>query len=306
MMYLRDGVCTTIRTKSVTQALLIGTITIWLAHPVWSQAPGQQTFPSAQAAVDTLVSAVQKNDQQALSKTLGPNVADMIHSGNHAQDSSLVTEPDGTTTLYVGAENWPFPCPLVQKNGSWYFDSSAGKNEILYRTIGEGEITAIAVVQELADAEKGYYSQAHGNQPKDQYAQKIESDPGTQDGLHWESSDNSTKSPIGPDVASATTSGNSKPPQAFVGYYFRIARSQGPNAAGGEQNYINNGKMTHGFAIVAYPEKYGTTGIMTFIVDADGTVYQKDLGPNTDNLAKSMQFNPDSSWQKVDTERSEE
>jgi len=292
---------------SVIALTLIVATALLVAHSVWAQAPGQQTFPSAQAAADALVSAFQNNDDQALSKILGPDAKDILTCGDEKQDKAdreqlvqkyremhrLVTEPDGTTTVYIGAENWPFPFPLVQKKGSWYFDSEAAKNEVLYRRIGEDELTAIQVLHELADGEKDYYKRAHGGQTDGQYAQKIDSDPGTQDGLYWESSADNSQSPIGPALGAAG--------EPFLGYYFRVLVSQGPGARGGAHDYVDNGKMTRGFAMLAYPAKYGSTGVMTFITGEDGTVYQKDLGPNTAEAVKSItRYDPDSSWQKAE------
>jgi hypothetical protein len=296
-------------------------LVLWFARSVWAQAPGQQTFPSAQAASEALASALQNNNEQALSKILGPDGKDALNSGDEVQDKAdrdqcaqkyqemhrLVTEPDGTTTLYIGTENWPFPFPLAQKNGSWYFDSEAGKNEVLNRTIGEDELTTIQVLHELADAENDYYKQSHNDRASDQYAQKIDSDPGSEDGLYWESSSDKPQSPIGPAVAAADadTPENAQQSESkeepFQGYYLRILRGQGKDAQGGAEGYVDNGRMTRGFAILAYPAKYGSTGVMTFIVGKDGTVYEKDLGQNTDQAAKSItQYDPDSSWQKVE------
>jgi hypothetical protein len=290
-----------------------------IAHIVWAQAPAQQTFPSAQAAADALVSALQKNDEQALTKVLGPDAKTVLSCGDESQDIAdrqqvaqkyqemhrLVTEPDGTTTLYIGAENWPFPYPLVQRNNSWYFDSDAAKSELLYRNVGEDELTVIQVLHELSDAEKDYYQHAHDGQAGGQYSQKIDSDPGKQDGLHWNSSADNAQSPIGPALAAAASPEDSKEAtssgEPFEGYYFRILLKQGPSAPGGAKSYVNDGKMTGGFAILAYPAEYGSTGVMTFIVDDDGTVHQKDLGPNTGETEKSMtQFDADSSWQKAE------
>jgi Protein of unknown function (DUF2950) len=210
----------------------------------------------------------------------------------------LVKEPDGTTTLYIGAENWPTPIPLVNNGTSWYFDTEAGKMEILYRRIGENEISTIRVCQELAAAEKEYRS-THQNE----YARKIFSDAGQHNGLYWKAAEGEPQSPIGPLVAAAVAEGYPKgednSPTPFHGYYFRILTGQGKNVPGGAKSYVVNGKMTEGFAIVAYPAEYKSSGVMTFLVNQDGVVLQKDLGKRTEFLAKAMkEYNPDPNWKK--------
>jgi hypothetical protein len=212
----------------------------------------------------------------------------------------LVNEPDGTTTLYIGAENWPTSIPLVNNGNSWYFDTEAGKKEILYRRIGQNEISTIIVCQELVQAEKGYHSTKHK-----EYAQKIFSKEGQRDSLYWKAADGEVQSPIGPLVAWAIVEDHAKGEDGalapYRGYFYRILTRQGVNGPGGARNYVVNGKMTGGFAFVAYPAEYRSSGVMTFIVNEDGVVYQKDLGQNTDVLAKAMkEYNPNSSWQKAE------
>jgi len=212
----------------------------------------------------------------------------------------LFREPDGTVTLYIGAENWPTPIPLENKGNVWYFDTDAAKKEILFRRIGRNEMSTIVVCRQLAAAQKEYYA-SHN----EEYAQKIFSDEGQHDGLYWKAADGEPKSPIGPLVASAVAEGYPKdqggPPTPFRGYFYHVLTRQGKAAPGGAKNYIVNGKMTAGFAFVAYPAEYRSSGVMTFIVGADGVVYQKDLGKKTEAHAKSWtEYNPDSSWQKVE------
>jgi hypothetical protein len=281
--------------------------------------PGQQTFSSAELATQALVTAVKDGDQAALLKVLGPTSKTIVSSGDDAEDQSdrdeflkkyqqmhrLVTEPDGTTTLYIGAENWPTPIPLVHKGGSWYFDTAAGKQEILYRRVGKNELAVIQTCGSLVDAEKEYYAQPHDGQKEQEYAQKFFSDPGKQNGLYWETASGETNSPIGPLVAVAAIEGYPQPPdrnlEPFQGYYFRILKAQGAKAPGGAHSYIADGKMTRGFAFVAYPAEYRSSGVMTFIVGQDGVVYEKDLGPKTAALAKAItKYDPDSSWRKAD------
>jgi hypothetical protein len=211
-----------------------------------------------------------------------------------------VKEPDGTINLYIGAENWPTPIPLVNKGNSWYFDTQAGKKEILYRRIGRNEISTIRVCQELVAAQKEYYSTE-----RNEYAEKILSDEGQHNGLYWKATDGEPQSPIGPLVASAVTEGYAKgqggAPTPYRGYYFHILTRQGKKAPGGAKDYIVNSKMTEGFAFVAYPAEYRSSGVMTFIVGVDGVVYQKDLGKKTESVDKTLKkYNPDSSWEKAE------
>jgi Protein of unknown function (DUF2950) len=205
--------------------------------------------------------------------------------------------------LYIGAENWPMPIPLVNKGNSWYFNTEAGKKEILCRRIGRNEISTIRVCQELVAAEKEYYSTQHN-----EYAQKFFSDQGQHNGLYWKAADGEPQSPIGPLVASAAAEGYVKSeegaPTPYQGYCYHILTGQGKNGRGGAKSYIVNGKMTEGFGFVAYPAEYRSSGVMTLIVNTDGVVYQKDLGQKTDVLAKAMkEYNANSSWQKAEEQQ---
>ena len=304
--------------------LKLGAVAVLLAgffpQLLLAQQAGQKTFPSALQASDALVAAAQGNDEKALLEILGPDAKQIVSSGDQTEDEQnranfvqryqqmhrLVEEPDGTTTLYVGPENWPMPIPLVDKSGAWYFDTAAGKKEILYRRLGRNEISTIHVSQQLVAAEKEYYS-AHNNE----YAQKIFSDEGNQDGLYWSAAEGQPQSPIGPLVASAVAEGyapsrDGAPPTPYRGYYYHVLTRQGADAPGGAKAYIVNGKMTAGFAFVAYPAEYRSSGVMTFIVGPDGVVYRKDLGRNTAVLAKAIkEYNPDSSWKKDENQGEE-
>lgn len=289
-----------------------------IGHRSTGPQAGQQTFTSAAEATHALVTAIQNDDQASLFRVLGPNSKDIISSGDDAEDKNdrdqfvqkyrqmhrLVTEPDGTTTLYIGAENWPTPIPLVHKGSSWYFNTAAGKEEILYRRIGKNELAAIQVCRELVDAEKEYYGQSHDGDSSPQYAQKFFSDPGKHNGLYWEASAGESASPIGPLVASAASAGSGEPEQKlqpFQGYYFQILKGEGMNGHGGSRSYIVDGKMTRGFAFVAYPAEYRSSGVMTFVVNQDGIVYEKDLGPRTAEVAKTLaRYDRDASWRKAD------
>jgi hypothetical protein len=296
-------------------------ILLTACFPVCSRAqqPGQKTFLSPEDASRALVTAAQSNDERALLDILGPDGEQIVSSGDDTEDAHnranfvqryqemhrLVKEPDGTTTLYIGAENWPTPIPLVNKGNAWYFDTEAGKKEILYRRIGRNEISAIRVCQELVAAEKEYYSTQHK-----EYAQNIFSDDGQRNGLYWKATGGEPQSPIGPLVAAAAAEGYTKSrdgsPTPYRGYYYRILTRQGKSGPGGAKSYLVNGRMTEGFAFVAYPAKYRSSGVMTFIVNEDGVVYQKDLGKKTDLLAKAMkEYDPNSRWQKVADQQEE-
>jgi len=282
-----------------------------------AQQPGQKTFSSPEDASKALVMAMQNNDEKAMLDILGPDAKQIVSSGDDAEDAQsranfveryqqmhrLVKEPDGTTLLYIGAENWPTPIPLVNQDNSWYFDTEAGKKEILYRRIGRNEISAIGVCQELVAAQKEYYSAQHN-----EYAQNIFSDEGQHNGLYWKAAEGEPQSPIGPLVASAFAMGKSPDgvPTPYRGYYYLLVTRQGKNGPGGAKSYIASGKMTEGFAFVAYPAEYRSSGVMTFIVDEDGVVYQKDLGKKTEALAKGMkEYDPNSSWQKAEEQQEE-
>src|ERR1035438_6000790 len=272
-----------------------------------AQQAGQKTFSSAEEASQALAAAAQNNDEKAMMEILGPAGKQLVSSGDDAEDAQnranfaqryqemhrLLKEPDGTTTLYIGAENWPTPIPLVNSGKAWYFDTEAGKKEILFRRIGRNELSAISVCEQLAAAEKEYHSTQH-----DEYAQRIFSKQG-HDGLYWKTSEGEPPSPIGPLVASAVAEGYAEgqggPPVPYRGYYFHILKRQGKSAPGGAKSYIVNGKMTEGFAVLAYPAEYRSSGVMTFIVGEDGVVYQKDLGKNTPGVAKAMkEYDPNS------------
>jgi hypothetical protein len=287
--------------------------------PAAAQQTGQKTFRSAAEASKALVAALQTNDQAALLSILGADAKDIISSGDEFEDKNnrdafvqkyqqmhrLVAEPDGTVTLYIGAENWPTPIPLVHKGDAWYFDTAAGKQEILYRRVGKNELVVIQVCGELVDAEKEYYAQPHDGDSGKQYAQKFISDPNKHNGLYWEPVSGEAESPIGPLMASAAaegyTQGPNHKPQPFQGYYFRLLKGQGTSEPGGTRSYIVDGKMTGGFAFLAFPAEYRSSGVMTFIVDQDGIVYEKDLGRRTAEIAKTLtRYDRDATWHKAD------
>jgi hypothetical protein len=276
-----------------------------------AQQPGQKTFPSAEDAAKAFVMAAQNNDEKAMIEILGKDGKQIVSSGDDAEDRKnranfvkryeqmhrLVKEPDGTTVLVIGAENWPTPIPLANKGNSWYFETEAAKQEILYRRVGRNEISAIRICQELVAAQKEYLAE------HSEYAKQIFSDEGQRNGLYWKAAEGVPKSPVGPLVAAAVSGGDGKSrdsaPTPFRGYYFRMLTRQGKDAPGGAKSYLVDGKMSAGFAFVAYPAEYRSSGVMTFITGSDGVVYEKDLGKKTEALAKSMkEYDPNPGWQK--------
>jgi hypothetical protein len=281
--------------------------------PAFAQQPGQRTFSSPDEAGYAFFAASQSDSDQLMLKILGPAGADLVSSGDPEEDMEaragfvvkfqemhrFVTGPNGTVTLVVGAENWPVPIPLVNKNGAWYFDTDAGKDEILFRRTGRNELAAMDACEDLVDAEKQYFARIPDDSSK-QFARRLVSDTGGSDGLYSGNSD----STIDPLIVYAFKKGpgNQTAEQVpFNGYFFRILTRQGQHAPGGAKNYVLHGKMTGGFAFVAYPAEYRSSGVMTFIVNESGTIYEKDLGPNSTKLAEAMTaFDPDSTWTKAD------
>lgn len=283
-----------------------------------AQQKGQKTFATPEEASQALFAAAKGNDEKALLEVFGPDGKEIVNSGDPAADQRsrehfaqryeemhrLVWEPDGTVSIYIGAHNWPYPVSLKKKGNAWYFDTEAGKQEILYRRIGFNEISAMRICEELVAAQKEYYAQQNN-----QYAQKILSDEGKKDGLYWKTAQGETPSPIGPLLASAVDNESAKSgaesPAPYHGYYFHILTKQGKDAQGGAKAYLADGKMT-GFAFVAFPAAYRSSGVMTFIVGDDGTIYQKDLGPKTGTEAKAMtEYDPGEGWKKVEDDQQE-
>jgi hypothetical protein len=279
----------------------------------------EKTFASPGDAVLALYQAAKSNDSQALATIFGSGAQKLMHTGDDVADKNMVgnfvrryeemhrvvLEPDQTATLYIGADNWPFPIP-IQKNssGSWYFNTEAGEKEVLYRRIGRNENDAIEILHSLVDAQLEYASSARDGNPAGQYALKFISAEGRHDGLYWKTTEDGAPSPIGPVLADANAQGyNLKQGEVtpFHGYYYRILTKQGPAAKGGAKDYIVNGKFTAGFAFLAYPAEYRNSGVMTFIVNQSGIVYEKDLGDKTQELAAAMQaYNPDDTWDNAD------
>jgi len=281
--------------------------------PTFAQEAGQQSFASAEDAAHALFVAMQAPNEQAALSVLGPAAKEILSSGDPTQDADaragfvvryqamhrFVKEANGTITLVVGAENWPFPIPLLNNQGKWYFDTDAGKDEILFRRIGGNEIAAQDACQNLVEAEKEYFARPPAGLTK-QFAQKLVSTEGRHDGLYWHGAYDEFYSPINALIAYAYGTGSKNQvgdPVPYNGYFFRILTKQGPHAPGGAKSYVVNGVMTDGFAFIAYPAEYRSSGVMTFIVDESGTIYEKDLGPDTAKIAEATTaYDPDSSW----------
>jgi hypothetical protein len=277
-----------------------------------------QTFATPDDAGNALLAAAKSGDQNAILALFGPDAKDVIYSGDPVEDknaaAAFVTRydrmhrwrkmPNGSQILIVGVDNFPFAVPLAQNaGGQWSFDTAAGKEEVLSRRVGRNELAVIDVCSAIATAQAEYYAHPHDGQPAKQYAAKFLSDPGRQNGLYWEAAKGQPQSPLGPLAAFATDEGYTVKPNAHVpfhGYYFRMLRGQTDKAPGGARHYNVAGKRTGGFAIVAYPAAYGNSGVMTFIVNQDGVLLEKDLGKDTEKIAAAMiDFDPDPAWKIV-------
>jgi hypothetical protein len=275
-----------------------------------------KSFGTAEEAAGALVDAAEKYDEAALTEILGPDSYDIIHTGEPARDRevarqfaekarvklNVVKQPKDPhrAIVEIGEDEWPFAVPLVKVGSSWSFDSKAGRQELLYRRVGGNELDAIAICRGYVDAQHEYALTKRGTSGVNQYAQRIISTPGTQDGLAWQNADGTWGGPIGEKVAAAIARGYSNRAEPYHGYFFKILKGQGPAAPLGELDFVVKGVMIGGFALVAFPAQYRVTGVQTFMVSHDGVVYQKDLGPNTTTLANEIdRFNPDKSWTPV-------
>ena len=276
---------------------------------------GTRSFDTPQQAVDALIDAAEKFDVSALLQIFGPGGEDIALSGEYPQDEqhaanfvaearekkSVTVDPKSGNRafLLVGKEDWPFPVPIVKRGDKWFFDGKGGRQELLYRRIGANELDAIAICNGYVEAQHEYALQKREGYEVNQYAQRIISTPGTQDGLAWQNADGSWAGPIGEKVAQAIENGYSRG-EPYHGYFFKILKGQGPAAPLGEMDFVVKGVMIGGFALVAAPAEYGVTGLKTFIVSHDGVVYEKDLGPQTlTEFQKTDRFNPDKSWTPV-------
>jgi hypothetical protein len=283
----------------------------------------QKRFNSPQAAVDSLVAALRANDTAKLKQIFGPESGEIVSSGDPVADQNqakkflaaydqrhrLEEQPGGATSLLIGNGDWPFPVPIVKLDDKYVFDTLAGKDEILNRRIGRNELDTEQVCLAIIDAQREYAQRRPMGGDLPEYAQKLISDPGKRNGLYWSTKEGEAPSPLGPLAAEASDEGYAAAvaaraagsgPQPYHGYYYRLLTSQGPSAPGGPSEYLVGGHLIGGFGVVAYPAQYGNSGIMTFMTNHDGVIYQRDLGPNTAQIAKSMTaFDPGAGW-KVD------
>jgi hypothetical protein len=277
------------------------------------------TFDSPQQAAAALIDAAERFDVGVLDQLFGPAGHDIVFSSDSVQDrqranefaaqarekAKVTIDPKRTSRafLLVGDEDWPFPVPIVKRAGKWSFDAKAGRQEILYRRIGSNELDAIAIARGYVDAQHEYALQKREGYDVNQYAQRIISTPGTQDGLAWQNPDGTWGGPIGENIARAIAQGYTNRAEPYHGYFFKVLKGQGPAAPLGQMDYVMNGVMIGGFALVAAPAQYGVTGVKTFIVSNDGVVYQKDFGAKTlDEFKRMERFNPDSTWEVVGEE----
>ena len=279
--------------------------------------PAHATFTSTSQAVHALYSAVKSGDRERLAAIFGPGTDDLIDSGDPIADKAeresflkayrikhkLVAEGDDRRMLSVGAGDWVLPTPLVRRDGAWSWDGAAGADELIYRRIGINELGAIDVCAGVVAAQTDYYAANPEHAKVPTYATKLLSDPGHHNGLYWATGAGEAPSPAGELLAAAAAEGaNASTPTPYHGYYYRLLKAQGAAAPGGAKSYEVDGALSGGFALVAWPAQYRASGVMTFIVNQDGIVYQKDLGDDTDTLARAMQaFDPDSSWKRADS-----
>ena len=298
-------------------AALVVVIVLTFAGMAADAADKQKGFATPEEAVRATMAAARNNDDKELITIFGPSAKDLIFSGDAVADKqrrekllkaydekhSLVSEKDAMV-LVLGNNDWPFPIPLVKKGEVWSFDTDKGREEVLNRRIGENELSTIQTILAIVDAQREYaLKDMDGNGAPD-YAQKFLSDKGKKNGLYWETKEGEEPSPLGPAIAQAKEEGYKKSankPTPVHGYYYRILKSQGKGAAGGAYDYVVKGKMIGGYAVIATPAIYGNSGVMTFLVNHDGAVYQKDLGKKTEQAASSIKkFDPDKTWTKVE------
>jgi hypothetical protein len=299
-------------------AFMAGVAFFQLRAATAEPAGSPQTFRSPDEAVKALVAATQAGDHAAVDVIFGPEVKELL-SGDPKQDalefgvfaelvgqySQLVRKADDRFVLNLGVQNWPFPIPLVKKNGAWFFDTAAGREEVVNRRVGEDEVTAIGVCRTYLEAQHEYASEDRAGDGVLKFAQKFRSSPGQKDGLYWPAADDEDPSPFGPLIAEVKAEGYGGKtaegePQPYHGYRFRILTAQGASAPGGAYDYVINGNLIAGFALVAYPAHWGESGVMTFVVNQWGKVYERNLGAQSADLAVAMtDFDPDQDWTVV-------
>jgi hypothetical protein len=295
----------------------------WAFSPSFAWSAKQRSFDSPEKAVKALVSAVRADDEKQMLSILGPGSEELISSGDEAADRAgrqkfirsyalknrIEKVSPGKAVLHVGKDDWAMPIPIVERDNRWLFDSKAGREEILDRRIGRNELNVVEVLRASVAAEYAYADEDRSAGGCGQFARKIVSTPGKHDGLYWEAKEGEKMSPLGPLVAQASREGYAGNTgeitlSPFHGYFFRILKGQGKDARGGAYDYVVKGKMILGFGLVAYPAQYGNSGVMTFMVNQGGVIYQKNLGRDTTRIAESMKvFNPDKTWKKFEEKR---
>jgi hypothetical protein len=314
------------RTNMNTNAAVRVVIALMAAAVIAGCAPKQQaapadhrSFASAQEAVDAMVAALEAGDTAELRLLFGPGSDELISSGDDVADANdratfiesyrarheLTADGADRMELEVGENDWPMPVPVVQRDGRWYLDGAAGEDEIIYRRVGNNELGAIKVCRGFVEAQNEYASEGRDGNPPGYFAAYLISDEGRQNGLYWPTEDDEPSSPAGPFVAAAAGEGYrraaSGEPTPYHGYYYRMLYAQGSNAPGGAIEYFEEGRLINGFALIAWPADYGVSGVKTFLVNQDGTVYEKDLGDDTAAVVTTIElFDPDSTWSTVD------
>jgi hypothetical protein len=305
--------------KMFTKLLPASLLLAFLLLPGLAKAADQKTFATPAEAVQALVNSAADWNQDEMLEVLGDAAKELVFSGDAVQDEAnakafvkaykskhaIVTRDKNTRILEVGASAWPVPFPIVNDGGRWKFDTAAGLQESLIRRIGHNELGAIAVCRGFIDAQKDYAAVGHDGLPSGIYAQKLHSDPDKHNGLYWQTAEDESASPAGPLLAQAEARGYDNSvvgtkAQPYHGYLYRILKEQGTAAKGGAKSYLNDGNLTGGVALVGYPVEYRSSGVMTFIINQHGIVYQKDLGEKTSELAGAItEYNPDSTWKRV-------
>ncbi len=305
-------------TLTVLSCAIVTLSSLLVKASAWADEPKQRAFRSPASAAAALVDAARSDDLKQMTAILGPGGEDVVSSGDPVADNNgredftkrydqmhrLSYDDQGHVILYVGADNWPFPIPIVKRGDLWVFDTPEGKHELQYRRIGRNELYTIDVLQELADAQEDYADLQKQSSGEARFAQKILSDPDKKNGLYWPTSGAEPESPIGPLIADATAEGYKRDPSGrpapFHGYYYKVLTGQGADAPGGAHDYVVDGKMTRGFAFLAYPAEYRDSGVMTFMIDKQGVIVEKDLGPDTEKIDPTItSFNPDSTWSEL-------
>jgi Protein of unknown function (DUF2950) len=310
------------KSNGIARNFLLSLMTLAWSCPFVMAAPASTTpgkaFATPQEAADALTAAASKFDVPGMLEILGPDGKDLVSTADSVQDKnqseafaklaqkkhSVAVDPKNASraTLIVGDEDWPLPIPIVKTKGKWSFKASEGREEVLFRRIGANELDAIQVCRGFVEAQKEYAMLARDVTGVAQYAQKVISTPGKRDGLYWQNADGSAGGPISEPIAKAVSEGYTpSPTMGYHGYYFKVLKGQGPAARLGEMDYVINGIMIGGFALIAVPAEYKVSGVKTFIVSYDGVVYQKDLGPDTLKIAEKIdRYNPDKTWKETD------